>query len=632
MIEQQLASVAVETPPSITNVTFDLVELEFVEGGKARPARVLPPHESPRSVQLSAPALLLRAKQQRTAAESSSNQAVTPNRAPVQRSWLSSPPDSGAPSPSPHQSGDADPLRFLPSASLTGSALPPLLHSGSFRSASSFTMDDTLPVSSGSPSAFDVHNMKTVRERLALLYGVPQVDFLRMLRIDRVLRRAQQKARVELLVAFAEKGLQSRGSNGNSSVSELPRLVSPTQSVVRPRFVLDDEDTVVTSAACSPSPIAAQQSAHASPKDNDTTPQRHSNAFAAVMGSPSQLVRRMKSQGMVPNKSDSNSSIHCMSIGSANVLLKLLHDNCMSTLRLLFDAQHALTRRHCAPLPADFRAFVFESGAFARSSVAALASHVFDLKWMRRDFERFEQQERFKGERVQHLRSETAYRGVVQQLFYALWCVIQQGRLAVEEQVARDRRVISEEKMERDRLVCLGFESFERAVRYGYLCAAELRHRVQYTAYHAGCLEHGTRRAVVESYWIGHRLLELERDFSMASQVMLRIYHRALKGYDELEVLKLLSLEAVYRRQLAAKEDRLRLVMLAMLEQLFRQWLEQTILAWLAPVVEKIASKAIADGKVLLALELKEMRNVRAREEARLRVLLRQNSQGSFSL
>lgn len=88
----------------------------------------------------------------------------------------------------------------------------------------------------------------------------------------------------------------------------------------------------------------------------------------------------------------------------------------------------------------------------------------------------------------------------------------------------------------------------------------------------------------------------------------------------------MMHLEFTFRRMFCEREARLRRLLFEMCEALHRQWLEESILAWLEPVVEKIASKAIADGRILLALEMKEMRNTRAREEARLRVLIRSHS------
>jgi hypothetical protein len=354
------------------------------------------------------------------------------------------------------------------------------------------------------------------------------------------------------------------------------------------------------------------------------------NLLSMGGGSPSHLLRKMRSSGMLPQRPDEKRTT-TLSISTMNVLLQRIHRDCNAALTIIFTPEHSLTSRiRSPPLPVDFKTFVFEAGVTPRGAVAALLHKLLEYKYVRRDFEKFEQIERFRGEKAELLRFEANTSMVIQKMFYAHWCTMQQGFVAVVEQHDRLAMVAGREHTQRQVLVAGAFQSFEYAIRKDYVEAAEERHRWQYVSYHMQTREHFARRGVVQQYWIAQRLLELERDFAMAAQVMLRIFRRALVGYRELALLKLVDLEATYRALMWKREWALRVVLFETQEQLYRHWLDDTILTWMAPVVEKIAAKAIGDGRVLLALEMREMRNVRAREEARLRVLLRQNSSVHF--
>lgn len=594
---------------------YDLVELEFVEGGKAKPSRTLSLHDSPKSSKLSAPAVLLRLKQSSRALVSSGSFGA-----------FTSGGSFAVHSPS-----------MVPTAvSPTNSAsLPPILNTSQRRLSSDTVGSEhaLIPspslIGSPSPMAAAIGNRRATiqhslgaarssREKLAILYGVPIGDFTKMVPLDRVLRRAQSTGRVEWLVAIAERALLGLSGDASAQPPAQNSAGSSSGSVGAPqRFILDDS---TGSADFAVNDLAANDDASPAPKRS---------LLSLGGGSPSQLLRKMRSSGMLAQRAEDKRSV--LSIGSLNILLQRVHRDCSSALSILFNVEHRLTYRVSAPpLPVDFKTFVFEAGATPRAAVATLMHKLVDLKYVRRDFEKFEQMERFRGEKAEFLRYEATIRSIVQKVFYAHWCLMQQGFLALYEQDYRVHRIVGTEHRERQLIVSKAFESFELAIRKDYVEAAEERHRWQYISYHIQTREHFSRRVVVVQYWVAQRMLELERDFAMAAQVMQRIFRRALVGYRELELHKMVDLETTYRTLLWQREWSLRIALFETQEQLYRHWLDNAVLTWLAPIVEKIAAKAIADGRVLLALEMKEMRNVRAREEARLRVLLRQNSSVHF--
>jgi hypothetical protein len=468
---------------------------------------------------------------------------------------------------------------------------------------------------------------RSAREKLAIIYNVSLGDLQKMLPLDRLLRRAQATGRVEWMLAVAERallGLQPQ----QEEVTQLPPLPSSSSSSradqVSQKFLLDDP-----SGAAGEFTVNEGAAAVESMNDSDDGKKRLRSFASLGGGSPMQLLRKMRAQGMLVQRPEEKRSV--LSISTMNILLQKLHRDCSAALSIIFSPEHRLTCRIAAPpLPADFKTFVFEAGMTPRAAVATLLNRLFDLKYLRRDFEKFEQVERNRGERAELVRFETTIRTIIHKMFYAQWCLLQQGLFALREQNERICLVHTVAHEERQGIVACAFVSFEYAIRKDFVEAAEERHRWQYISYHMQTREHFARRSVVERYWVAQRILELERDFAMAAQVMLRIFRRALVGYRAMEFLKLVDLESTYRRLLMQRECALRRALFEAQEQLYRSWLEDTILTWLSPVVERIAAKAISDGRVLLALEMREMRNVRAREEARLRVLLRQNSSVHF--
>lgn len=612
---------------------YDVVELQFVEGGKAKPCRTLSLQESPKSAKLSAPAILLRLKQQATTRGLTSSGSFTGAASNNGSFGIARSPIPAAISPT--NSSHSQPVLLPPINSAIGQRR---LSSDTFGSD---YMNMTSPPSTVGPSPMvnvasglagggrrttiqqSLGAARTSREKLAIMYNVSLGDQPRMVCLDRILRRAQVTGRVEWLIAVAEKALLGVTPTTDATPqAALPAVTSSTSSASSPhRFMLEDPTSEFT--------VNEEQSdaaAAASPAPGS----RLRNLFSMGGGSPSHLLRKMRSSGMLPQRAEEKRTT-TLSITTMNMLLQRIHRDCSAALTILFTPEHSLTSRiQSPPLPGDFKTFVFEAGMTPRAAVATLLYKLFEFKYVRRDFEKFEQIERFRGEKAEFLRFEATTNLIIQKMFYAHWCTVQQGYFSVVEQNQRLTVVLASEHTQRQALVAAAFQSFEYAIRKDYVEAAEERHRWQYVSYHMQTREHFARRVVVQKYWIAQRLLELERDFAMAAQVMMRIFRRALVGYRELALLKLVDLETTYRGLMWKREWALRVALFETQEQLYRHWLDETILTWLSPVVEKIAAKAISDGRVLLALEMREMRNVRAREEARLRVLLRQNSSVQF--
>ncbi|CUG85434.1 Hypothetical protein, putative [Bodo saltans] len=640
---------------------YDVVELQFVEGGKAKPCRTLSLQESPKSAKLSAPAILLRLKQQATTrgltssgsftgaasnngsfgiARSPIPAAISPtnsshsqpvllppiNSAIGQRRLssdtfgsdymnMTSPPSTVGPSPMVNvASGLAGGGRRTTIQQSLGAArtsreklaimynvslgdqprmvcLDRILRRAQVTGRVEDYMNMTSPPSTVGPSPMvnvasglagggrrttiqqSLGAARTSREKLAIMYNVSLGDQPRMVCLDRILRRAQVTGRVEWLIAVAEKALLGVTPTTDATPQAALPVVTSASSASSPhRFMLEDPTSEFT--------VNEEQSdaaAAASPAPGS----RLRNLLSMGGGSPSHLLRKMRSSGMLPQRAEEKRTT-TLSITTMNMLLQRIHRDCSAALTILFTPEHSLTSRiQSPPLPGDFKTFVFEAGMTPRAAVATLLYKLFEFKYVRRDFEKFEQIERFRGEKAEFLRFEATTNLIIQKMFYAHWCTVQQGYFSVVEQNQRLTVVLASEHTQRQALVAAAFQSFEYAIRKDYVEAAEERHRWQYVSYHMQTREHFARRVVVQKYWIAQRLLELERDFAMAAQVMMRIFRRALVGYRELALLKLVDLETTYRRLMWKREWTLRVALFETQEQLYRHWLDETILTWL---------------------------------------------------
>jgi hypothetical protein len=131
----------------------------------------------------------------------------------------------------------------------------------------------------------------------------------------------------------------------------------------------------------------------------------------------------------------------------------------------------------------------------------------------------------------------------------------------------------------------------------------ESRQRTLVKLFNVQVLEQFARDAIAVAFAHSFVLLEFEKELAAAQRVRLTIARVYYVGFLQIFLARTAEQQAIARRVVLRKEGRTRLLLLELYEQLQRTFMEETILAWVVPIMRALAAKAIKDGKVLLRKE-----------------------------
>ena len=410
----------------------------------------------------------------------------------------------------------------------------------------------------------------TAREQLHALFNVkPTEQPARVVLLNQLLRKAARLERVEDFVHSAEVAAANSANTG--------AMILASESI------LSIESQVASS---SPSPS--------------------SSATVAAAGSPLNILRRAK-------------SIAAMEGGGTGLTKQQVRHIqfrglCNSVIWKVLDAFLPAER---IAQPDVVASFLDEVREMPKAHIAALMFRFQVQKSERMDFERDVQFERFDIELIEFVKREQLRRLLIIRTFFVGWCTWQRFFLINYEQMDRFR-IWDDEEAEALGSEQTGFLLLEMSRRWS-LAGMELRHRFLIKLFNVQVLEQHARDAVTREYFRVLGLIDFEREICQADRVRDRIARSCWQGFLHIHLAKTTEQQQLHRAVLVKKEYRTRLLLLELYEQLHRKFMEEKILEWVTPIMKKIASKAVEDGKILLAVEMKERQYANARFEARQR-------------
>jgi hypothetical protein len=353
----------------------------------------------------------------------------------------------------------------------------------------------------------------------------------------------------------------------------------------------------------------------------ETFSRNSANVAAVVLPSESILtMESVASQSLSPAGSPMNILRRARSISAMEGVARQQQQH----MQFRMQCNNVLWRMLDSYLPAERIAqadvvswFLDEIREQPKSHIAALTFRFLVQKHERLDFEREVQFEQFDIQLIEFVKREQLRRLLIVRTFFVGWCTWQRFFLINHEQMERFR-IWDEEEAVAFSFEHRGFILLELN-RRTVIGQIEQRQRLFIKLFNLQVLEQFARDSVFVECNRQYGLIDFERELAHADRVRQRIARSCWIGYISIIIAQTSDQQHIHRSLLVKKEFRTRLLLLELYEQLQRRFMEDKILEWVTPIMKKIAAKAVEDGKILLAVELKERQYAYARMEARQR-------------